>query len=434
MITGSQDAVERLNADCLCRTVDLSALEASLASEVGDAGLAAELGRSHPGLTSRQPVYLSAGHARAMAAIISAVERVAFLPAYREAVLAHAPEIARFDPGPTGVFMGYDFHLGPDGPKLIEINTNAGGALLNAYLAEARQACCETLDAAFPRPPGMVEMERRFLASFTTEWRKQGIDRPLVRIAIVDEGPETQFLYPEFRLFQRLFERHGIAAVIADPAHLRWRDGALTHDGARLDLVYNRLTDFDFSDSGCAALRDGYLAGAVAVTPNPRAHALFADKRNLVPLTDRGTLQGWGVSDADIELVVSGIAKTITVATADADALWRQRGKLFFKPARGHGSKAAYRGDKITKRVWADVLAGDYVAQDLVSPSGRGVNVDGVRQDMKVDIRNYCYGSEVQLLAARLYQGQTTNMRTTGGGFAPVVSGEVTSDVACACR
>jgi hypothetical protein len=28
----------------------------------------------------------------------------------------------------------------------------------------------------------------------------------------------------------------------------------------------------------------------------------------------------------------------------------------------------------------------------------------------------------VQLLAARLYQGQTTNMRTPGGGFAPVLT------------
>jgi hypothetical protein len=28
---------------------------------------------------------------------------------------------------PRGVFMGYDFHLTESGPKLIEINTNAGG-------------------------------------------------------------------------------------------------------------------------------------------------------------------------------------------------------------------------------------------------------------------------------------------------------------------
>lgn len=37
--------------------------------------------------------------------------------------------------------MGYDFHVTPEGPKLIEINTNAGGAFLNAALREAQRAC-----------------------------------------------------------------------------------------------------------------------------------------------------------------------------------------------------------------------------------------------------------------------------------------------------
>jgi hypothetical protein len=30
------------------------------------------------------------------------------------------------------------------------------------------------------------------------------------------------------------------------------------------------------------------------------------------------------------------------------------------------------------------------------------------------------YDGMIQLMAARLYQGQTTNFRTAGGGFAPV--------------
>ena len=39
---------------------------------------------------------------------------------------------------------------------------------------------------------------------------------------------------------------------------------------------------------------------------------------------------------------------------------------------------------------------------------------------LKADVRNYAYAGEVRLVAARLYQGQTTNFRTPGGGFAPV--------------
>jgi hypothetical protein len=47
--------------------------------------------------------------------------------------------------------------------------------------------------------------------------------------------------------------------------------------------------------------------------------------------------------------------------------------------------------------------------------------VDGARTDLKVDIRLYTYDGAVLLKASRLYQGQTTNMRTPGGGFAPVL-------------
>jgi len=37
-----------------------------------------------------------------------------------------------------------------------------------------------------------------------------------------------------------------------------------------------------------------------------------------------------------------------------------------------------------------------------------------------MDVRLYTYDGKVLLTAARLYQGQATNLRTPGGGFAPV--------------
>jgi hypothetical protein len=64
---------------------------------------------------------------------------------------------------------------------------------------------------------------------------------------------------------------------------------------------------------------------------------------------------------------------------------------------------------------------GDFIAQALVPPGQRLVNVDGVATDLKFDIRAYTYGGQIQLLAARTYTGQTTNFRTEGGGFSPVV-------------
>jgi hypothetical protein len=159
----------------------------------------------------------------------------------------------------------------------------------------------------------------------------------------------------------------------------------------------------------------------VVVTPNPHVHALFADKRNLALLSDSERLSQWGLPIDALIALEKGIPKTRIVSAANADELWRDRGALFFKPARGHGSKAAYRGDKVTRRVWSEIAAGDYVAQAYAAPSLRGISQASERSKLKVDIRLYTYAGSLLIAAARLYQGQTTNMRTPGGGFAPVL-------------
>ena len=62
------------------------------------------------------------------------------LPAWREHALDSAPPIAQHNPRRArGVFFGYDFHLDEDKLGLIEINTNAGGAMLNVLLARAQR-------------------------------------------------------------------------------------------------------------------------------------------------------------------------------------------------------------------------------------------------------------------------------------------------------
>ena len=180
-----------------------------------------------------------------------------------------------------------------------------------------------------------------------------------------------------------------------------------------------------------AVLRAAYLAGAVVVTPNPRVHALLADKRNLTLLSDADRLQRWGLAQDDVELLGTAVPKTTIVSAANADDLWRGRRRLFFKPAGGHGSKAAYRGDKITRGVWADILAGAYVAQTFAAPGPRMIELGETRSELKVDVRLYTYAGEVLLAAARLYQGQTTNMRTPGGGFAPVLEVRASTTAAC---
>jgi hypothetical protein len=418
--TPGASLAETLNRDCQCISIDPRVLQQELAASIGDAGFYRALTADRPHLFSSSAVFVSGQHTRRMADIIAAVESVVALPAYRAHVLGRAPAIAAFDPGTPGVFLGYDFHLGPDGPQLIEINTNAGGALLNTLLARAQRACCQAMEDRVIGPVDLADMEQTFVEMFRCEWRRVRGDTPLRTIAIVDDAPMEQYLYPEFLLFQRLFERHRIACVIVEARELSLRAGILYHHDLPIDLVYNRLTDFYLEEAAHASLRDAYMNRQVVVTPHPRAHALYADKRNLAVLADATRLRVWGVPEDITAILSSGIPQTLDVEPQNADALWARRKHLFFKPATGYGGKAAYRGDKLTKRAWSDILQGRYVAQTLVQPSERRLRVAQEDILLKLDLRNYVYAGQIQLLTSRLYQGQTTNFRTPGGGFAPV--------------
>ena len=410
---------EQFNQTCFCITLDQRDLAQALDAASGEPGLHDRIAASHPHLFSNVPVFLPAMALQAMAETVGAIEEVAAIPAFREAVLGWAPEIAHPDHGPQGALMGYDFHLGDDGPKLIEVNTNAGGAFLNALLARAQTQCCigrvlvaeNTLVASF---------EAQVTAMFRSEWERQRSTAPLRRIAIVDDAPNDQYLYPEFVLAQQLLTRHGIDAVICDPQAMILGEAGLSFGDLPIDLVYNRLVDFTLSEPRHAALRDAYQTGAVVLTPNPNNHALLAHKRNLVLLSDPSALAALGVEPTLADRL-RAVPQTRLVTPQNAEELWLTRRQLFFKPVSGHGGKAVYRGDKLTKSVWADIVRADYVAQALVMPGQRMIQIDGVPTARKVDLRLYTYAAKPLLVAARIYHGQTTNFRTPGGGFAPVL-------------
>lgn len=414
-------SAEALNRDCYCRTLNQQRLREQLEADPSLHGLLDTVLKTRANLFSSSVVFISEKVQAQIRATVQAIERVAALPGYQAQALARANPVAHFDFGPQSVCMGYDFHLSRQGPQLIEINTNAGGLLLNAALARAQEACCAELGGAFVTSQRQSALTRTIFDMFASEWQRQRGNQPWRNVLIVDSAPQAQYLAPEFELFRQLFAAQGLQAWIADPTELHWQGDQLLHQGTPVDMVYNRLTDFYLEEPAHQALRQAYEAGAVVLTPHPRAHALLANKRNLIALSQQPLLAAWGAASADRQLLATHVPTTRLVTPERADELWAQRRQLFFKPVAGYGAKAAYRGDKLTKRVWAEILAGDFVAQALVPPSERLIEVDGVATDLKFDLRAFTYAGEVQLLAARIYSGQTTNFRTPGGGFAPVI-------------
>lgn len=417
----ARQAALRANTACSCISLDRGMLVRMLDADTGSDGFGACLTASHPYMFANSPVFLAPGTMSAMKAVVEAIESAAALPPFRAAALGWAPPIAASDFGPVGALMGYDFHLTEAGPVLIEVNTNAGGAFLNAALAKAQRACCFETKPVIAPDRSKQDFDLKIVAMFESEWQRQGRSGSPAAIAIVDEEPHKQYLYPEFRLTKAMLEKHGIKAVIADPQTLIVSDDGLSVDGLPIDLVYNRLVDFTFDEPDHAALRSAYLEGQVVVTPNPHIHALFADKRNLSLLADTDLLTRWGLPTKKVGILNSAVPETVLVSGDNADALWADRRNLFFKPARGYGSKAAYRGAKLTRKAWSQVTAGDYIAQAYAPPSIRRVERDGETLELKIDVRLYTYDGSVLMTAARLYQGQTTNMRSPGGGFAPVL-------------
>jgi hypothetical protein len=416
MTNREQNIADALNRECDCSVTDLPALRKHIedAMEAGQS-----IVESHPHLFSATPVFLQAIHVEQMRRVIESIEAISHLPTYQQAALAQAPSLARIDPRAAGVFMGFDFHITPDGPKLIEINTNAGGAFLNIAAQDSHRACCEAADGCRGLRPGLAQSEAEVISMFRREWNLARGDSDLRSIAIVDEKPRAQYLYPEFQLAKRLFETNGIRTNIVDPSELEITAGTLRCGGMPVDLVYNRLTDFYFDAAANQILRLAFERDLAVITPHPRAHALFANKQNLVLLSDAAELARFGAERSAIERLTKAIPPTREVKCGD-ERWWQNRKGWFFKPRHGFGSRGAYRGDKLTRRVFAEVAKGEYLAQELTPASERHRSIGGNQEIFKVDVRCYVYAGKIQLMAARLYQGQTTNFRTAGGGFAPI--------------
>lgn len=414
----------RLNEACQCIWVDREKLDRRLRDDLGDEAGVLE---SREGLVSGNVVFVAAQDAAAMDRAIRLITRALESDAFQDRAAGQAPDIARIRARTTGGVLGFDFHLGGPVPQLIEINTNPGGLLVSLELARAASANCECLAAPLPELAAAgVALEllgSRVVATFQAEWRRARGEAPLRTVAIVDDDPPHQYLYPEFLLYRKLLERAGLRVLIVDAKDLAATPTALLSRGERIDLVYNRVTDFYLAEDRHEALRRAYTHDLAVVTPHPAAHARWADKRLLAWLRDESLLGAAGLDEAQRLAVLEAIPPTEVVDARNAVELWARRKTLFFKPVDGFAGKAAYRGDKLTRSAFEHVLAHRYVAQAVAPTSSRRIcTVDGDEADLRVDVRNFAMHGVTWLRSARLYRGQTTNFRTAGGGFAPVLT------------
>ncbi|MBF0460651.1 MAG: hypothetical protein HQL87_04570 [Magnetococcales bacterium] len=343
-----------------------------------------------------------------MLRLVHAVYRLHHLPAYQERVAAELPAVARFDPGHEAVMMGYDFHLTPDGPRLIEVNTNAGGALL----------ACRAYHPRFPM--GFLEGTSRYLAALRAMFAQEmalfsagRVPHPR-RVIILDEEPEKQFLAEEMTVMRDLFLAWGVEATLADPGALHMSEEGVFWQGKPVDLIYNRHCDFYLESPALAGLRAAYLAGRVCLTPNPHSYGLLADKRRLILWSDETLLRHLGMTDRERATLGAVVPFCRLLAQMEPESVWLERKRWVFKPVTAFGSRGVLLGDSISRQRFQALDLQTTLVQEFMPPS----RVPNTR--LKMDWRLFVYRNELLGVAPRLYQGQVTNFREPGSGYAPV--------------
>ena len=354
---------------------------------------------------STYPAPLPRTSLKRMLRTVRALYKLSTSTKYRDDISDQLHETARFDPGHASLMMGYDFHLAGEQPQLIEVNTNAGGSFLalqaepnTVFRRRINQRTLETFNEDFARFTGNNGDTPRYLV-------------------ILDEHPEGQFLFPEMTAFARQLQERGTTAAIADPEELQADNRGVFHNGNRVDMIYNRHCDFYLESPEMEGVKDAYLAGNVCLSPNPFSYGLLADKRRLPLWRSRDSLKLWGLSAREVDLLQATLPECAMLADLDRERVWVERKGWVFKPATQFGSRGVLLGEKTTRKRFDTLDAATTLCQRQVQPQML-TYPDG--KTFKCDLRLFVYRNRLLGLAARLYRGQVTNMRTEGGGFARV--------------
>lgn len=326
--------------------------------------------------------------------VIRAFKKLGESKAYQDFILKDkASSCVLFSP-----LMSFDFHItSQNKPKLIEINTNpafvTGSALLVDFYREKKGL--EGLSG--------TKIKDKLLQSFEALFPSE---KPIECLVILDEAPDRQNFFFEFQCMKDWFSKRWKSEVlIMDPK-------AFYASNKKVDLVYNRLTDFFLLQH--PEILKAWREKEFLLFPNPFLYSLFSDKTRLADWWRRDLRAEFGLSKSENKAMKSVLVESFLLQEqSDKMKIWDERKKYFFKPLHSFGGKASYRGRSISKKKFQSLLHEDILVQEEIPPSV-------FKEELKYDVRCYALGGECEMTVARLYQGQVTNFQSPNGGFAPI--------------
>ena len=333
---------------------------------------------------------------------------------YQQNLSQDAPETAFKKQTLDSVLMAYDFHIDEKGiPKLIEVNTNASAFLLvnsfyqfqNRPYKEAKESLKHSFGSEWGKFKKKEENTQQKEAGEKTQ------SKPPTKTVLIDENILDQKMRMEFFMYKDFFKSIDWPFEIYDSQLLKTDDKGFLYSpkGDQVDFVYNRCTDFYFENH--PHLRKAFLKGSCAISPHPREYYLLSDKDRLCEWFVQKEVQ------PELQKIKDNLLFSKILNSENKEKIWKERKKYFFKNRKGHGGKQSYRGNSISYKKFNELCSSQGLAQEFCPPSRIK---DSQGREWKVDFRAYVYEDQIQQLTARCYQGQLTNFRQIGSGFALV--------------
>lgn len=287
----------------------------------------------------------------------------------------------RIDPGPPDVLLSrLDAFLGADGPRFIEINSDApAGFGYGDRMAEVFadlplfRAFAETRRVHYaPSLPALVD-------AVVWAWRKTGRPAGATPVIAIADWADVKTRADQEIVCAR-FEAVGFDCVLADPRAMEIGGGRLLANGRPVDVVYRRavLTEIVEREGQMQPFLDAYRDG-LAVFVNSFRCRLSEDKAFFAILTDESFASLMTAEEA--QLVRRVVPWTRRVAERktlhggnEVDLVpyvTEHRPALVLKPAHGYGGRSVLVGDETSPEAWAaavqDGLREPWVVQERVA-------------------------------------------------------------------
>ena len=269
----------------------------------------------------------------------------------------------RIDPGPPDVLLSrLDAFLGADGPRFIEINSDApAGFGYGDRMAEVFADLPLFRAFAATRPVHYAPSLPALVEAVVWAWRKQGRPAAATPVIAIADWADVKTRADQEIVCAR-FEAVGFDCVLADPRAMEVQGGRLVAEGRPVDVVYRRavLTEIVEREGQMQPFLEAYRDG-LALFVNSFRCRLSEDKAFFAILTDEAFASL--MSPDELHLVRRVVPWTRRVAErktrrgeTEIDLVPHvidHRAELVLKPAHGYGGRSVLVGDETTPEAWA---------------------------------------------------------------------------------